>query len=82
MGQRTDLLGHLVGRCDKASQAVIWFRGARVERRPVVSNPVVVSEQSVSSNRHPQRRFRPRGVGITDVGLQRDHNEDSFAVLS
>jgi serine/threonine protein phosphatase PrpC len=26
--------------------------------------------------------LRARGVGITDVGLQRDHNEDTFAVLS
>jgi PPM family protein phosphatase len=25
--------------------------------------------------------LRARGVGITDVGLQRDHNEDTFAVL-
>jgi serine/threonine protein phosphatase PrpC len=27
-------------------------------------------------------QLRARGVGITDVGLQRDHNEDSFAVLA
>jgi PPM family protein phosphatase len=26
--------------------------------------------------------LKARGVGITDVGLQRDHNEDTFAVLS
>jgi len=26
--------------------------------------------------------LRARGVGITDVGLQREHNEDAFAVLS
>ena len=25
--------------------------------------------------------LKARGVGITDVGLQRDHNEDTFAVL-
>lgn len=36
-----------------------------------------VSQQSGSST----APLRARGVGITDVGLQRDHNEDSFAVL-
>jgi protein phosphatase len=36
-----------------------------------------VSQNSVSAE-----PLRARGVGITDVGLQRDHNEDTFAVLS
>lgn len=34
------------------------------------------------SDRKKQRALQARGVGITDVGLQRDHNEDTYAVLS
>ncbi|MEY4550834.1 MAG: hypothetical protein RL685_7029, partial [Pseudomonadota bacterium] len=36
-----------------------------------------MSQQSV-----PGAQLRARGVGITDVGLQREHNEDAFAVLA
>jgi protein phosphatase len=36
-----------------------------------------VSEQHVAA-----ASLKARGVGITDVGLQRDHNEDTFAVLA
>jgi serine/threonine protein phosphatase PrpC len=36
----------------------------------------------VSHQSGPVAALRARGVGITDVGLQRDHNEDTFAVLA
>ena len=36
----------------------------------------------VSHQSGPATALRARGVGITDVGLQRDHNEDTFAVLA
>jgi serine/threonine protein phosphatase PrpC len=46
----------------------------------VVLDPLVVlgrvSEQAETA------ALKARGVGITDVGLQRDHNEDTFAVLA
>lgn len=36
----------------------------------------------LSQQQPPPGSLRARGVGITDVGLQRDHNEDTFAVLA
>lgn len=36
----------------------------------------------LSQQQPPAGSLRARGVGITDVGLQRDHNEDTFAVLA
>ena len=47
----------------------------------MVLDPVVVSGR-VSEQPSAAVSLKASGVGITDVGLQRDHNEDTFAVLA
>lgn len=42
----------------------------------------VCSPEGFVSDRKKQAALHARGVGITDVGLQRDHNEDTYAVLA
>ena len=49
--------------------------------RKAAAVAVCCYEDVVPDEKSSERGLRARAAGITDVGLQRDHNEDTFAVL-